>query len=73
MVRTLGIDKNAMMVDVTIGVQKPDQVDPEAVKTALPIGQVTVKAVPGGLDVPDEEADDLAVIATAAVVVRMDV
>ncbi len=72
MVRTLEIDKAAMMVEVTIGVQQPGEVDTEAVKAALPIGQVTVTAVTGGLDVADEEADDKAVIATAAVVVRMD-
>ena len=72
MVRSLGVDRNEVRVDVTIGVQQPDKVDPEAVKATLPMGQVTVTAVKGGLDVPDEEADDVAVIATAAVVVRLD-
>ncbi len=72
MVRTLGIDKSAMTVEVTIGVQQPGNVDPEAVKAALPIGQVTVTVVKGGLDVPDQEVNDKAVIATAAVVVSMD-
>jgi hypothetical protein len=42
------------------------------VKTALPHGQVTVKVVKGGLDVPDEESGDVAVIASAAVAVRLD-
>jgi hypothetical protein len=31
-----------------------------------------VKVVKGGLDVPNEEAKDIAVIASAAVVVRVD-
>ena len=72
MLRTLEVDKSTVQVDVTIGVQKPDEVDTEAVKATLPVGQVTVKAVKGGLDVPDEEAGDIAVIASAAVEVRLD-
>jgi len=72
MVRTLGVDRNTVVVDVTIGVQRPDQVDAEAVKAVLPMGQVTVKVVEGGLDIPDEEANDIAVIASAAVAVRLD-
>jgi len=72
MVRSLGIDRNTVRVDVTIGVQQPDKVDREAVKRTLPMGQVSVNAVKGGLDVPDDEGKDLAVIATAAVVVRVD-
>lgn len=72
MVRTLGVDRDAVRVDVTIGVQRPDRVDAEAVRAVLPMGQVTVDVVEGGLDVPDEEASDLAVIASAAVAVRLD-
>lgn len=72
MVRSLGIDRNDVRVDVTIGVQKPDEVDPEAVKATLSMGQVEVTAVMGGLDVRDDEVDDIAVIATAAVVVRVE-
>ena len=71
-IRTLGLDSRAMQVEVTIGVQQPDKVDAEAVRAALPHGQVTVKAVKGGLDVPDESSADIAVIASAAVVVRID-
>jgi uncharacterized protein (TIGR02058 family) len=72
MVRTLGIDRDTVRVDVTIGVQRPDRVDAEAVKAALPMGQVTVKVVEGGLDIPDEEGNDVTVIASAAVAVRLD-
>ena len=46
--------------------------DTEAVKATLPIGQITVSAVRGGLDIRDDEADDIAVIASAAVEVRLD-
>ena len=72
MVRALKIDRDTVHVDVTIGVQRPGEVDAEAVRAALPMGKVTVKVVEGGLDVPDQEADDIAVIASAAVAVRLD-
>lgn len=72
MLRTLGVDAEAVLVDVTIGVQRPDEVDTEAVKATLPIGAVTVTAVRGGLDVADDERDDTAVIASAAIAVRFE-
>ena len=72
MIGSLGIDSRTMQVDVTIGVQQPEKVDTEAVKATLPHGVVTVNAVKGGLDVPDDERGDVAVIASAAVSVRLD-
>jgi uncharacterized protein (TIGR02058 family) len=72
MVRTLGVDRDSVRVEVTIGVQRPDRVDAEAVRAVLPMGQVTVKVVEGGLDVPDDAGNDLTVIASAAVAVRLD-
>ena len=72
LIRTLGLDARAMQVEVTVGVQQPDKVDAAAVKSALPHGQIEVRVVKGGLDVPDEESGDIAVIATAAVAVRLD-
>ena len=72
MVRALGVDRDQVHVDASIGVQKPDQVDIARVKETLPFGIVTVDAVKGGLDVEDKEHDDIAVIATAAIVVRME-
>ena len=72
-IRSLKLDRKDVDVDVTIGVQKPEQVDAEAVKATLPHGAVTVKVVKGGLDVADEEAGDIAVIASAAIAVRIDV
>ena len=71
-VRSLGLDSNAMRVEVTIGVQKPERVDAAAVKASLPRGQVTLNVVKGGLDVPQEGAHDLAVIASAAIAVRFE-
>ena len=71
-IRTLGLDIRTMQVEVTIGVQQPERVDIEAVRKSLPYGIVTAKAVKGGLDVPQEENHDLAVIASAAIAVRFD-
>jgi uncharacterized protein (TIGR02058 family) len=72
LIRTLKLDARNMQVEVTIGVQQPDKIDAAAVKSALPHGEVTVKIVKGGLDVPDDETGDIAVIASAAIAVRMD-
>ena len=72
MIRSLGLDRNAAQVEVTIGVQKPEAVDTAKVKAALPLGQVTVKVVKGGLDVPDEGHHDLVAIASAAIAVRFE-
>lgn len=71
-IRTLAIDKKSIDVEVTIGVQKPEKVDTEKVKASLPVGRVTVKVVKGGLDIPDPENNDPAVIASAAIAVRID-
>ena len=72
-IRSLKIDKSKLEVEVTVGVQRPEQVDIEAVKKSLPVGSVTVRAVKGGLDVADPENNDPAVIASAAIAVRIDV
>ena len=72
-IRSLKIDKTKLDVEVTIGVQRPEQVDLERIKSSLPIGNVTVKAVKGGLDVADPENNDPAIIASAAIAVRIDV
>jgi uncharacterized protein (TIGR02058 family) len=71
-IRTLGIDRRTVDVEVTIGVQKPEQVDLERVKASLPVGNVTVRAVKGGLDIPDPDHGDVAVIAAAAIAVRVE-
>jgi uncharacterized protein (TIGR02058 family) len=71
-IRTLGVDARTMQVEVTIGVQRPERVDAGLVKAVLPHGQITVNVVKGGLDVPDDESGDVAVIASAAVAVRLE-
>lgn len=72
LLRTLEIDPSTMEVDVTVGVQQPEKVDRSAVKAALPHGRISINVVRGGLDIPEEGANDHAVIASAAIAVRLD-
>src|SRR3982750_4567026 len=73
MIRTLKINsKTDMFVDVTIGVQNPHKGDAEKGPASLPHGIVTVRVVKGGLDVADPDNNDPAVIASAAVAVRLE-
>lgn len=71
--KSLDLDRDAMQIEVTIGVQKPEEVDKQAVADVLPYGTVTVKPVLGGLDVADPVQANHIVIATAAIAVRYDV
>ena len=72
LIRSLGLDTRTMLVDVTIGVQRPEKVDAATVQASLPHGKAVVNVVKGGLDVPDETSGDVAVIASAAVSVRFE-
>lgn len=60
-----GVPHDAMRVSVTVAVQKPEEVDTDALARMLPRGRVEVRAVFGGLDV--ETGQDVIVIAQAAV------
>ncbi len=57
-----------MLVDVTVGVPDPASVDTETVKRELPHGEITVKAVDGGLRVPFGDT----LIACAAIIVSVE-
>ncbi len=70
---SLGLDPAAMQVNVTIGVQQPDQVDTARVAEILPYGKVTVRAVKGGLNVPDEARGNTTIVAAAAIEARYDI
>ncbi|WP_275286230.1 Lin0512 family protein [Halomonas elongata] len=65
--KSLGYDHREMRVQVTIGVQKPERVDAEAVAAELPRGRAEVSVVHGGLDVHDPDNATTHVIATAAI------
>ena len=66
-----GLDRSAMIIEVDVAVQRPEQVDTEKVAAILPYGQASVRAVHGGLDVPKPDGG-ITVIANAAVVVYLD-
>jgi len=70
--RSLNINPADMQVRVTIGVQKPEQVDVSQVEAKVPHGKVTVTVVKGGLDVADEEVNDVTVTASAAIEAYID-
>ena len=69
----LGLPVDAMQVEVTIGVPRPDRVDTEAVLAVLPHGTGTVRVVEGGLEIPNDAGTGTTLIANAAAVVRLDV
>lgn len=69
----LGMDTDAMVVDVLIGVPRPDRVDREQVLAVLPHGTGTVTVVEGGLEIANDAGTDSTVIAHAAAIVRLDV
>ena len=69
----VGLPVDAMQVEVTIGVSRPDLVDTEAVLAVLPHGSGTVRVVEGGLDIANDAGTGKTVVANAAAVVRLDI
>ncbi len=67
-----GFPREAMLIDVQIGVQQPDAVDRDALLKIFPYGQPVITVVRGGLDVPKPGSDRVSVVAHAAVVVSFD-
>ena len=57
-----------MLVDVTVAVPDPSSVDIDAVRRELPHGEVSVRAVNGGLSVPGADT----IIACAAITVSVE-
>ncbi len=71
MAELFGFPKEAMLVDVEIAVQQPDQVDTTALSDIFPYGQITVRATHGGLDIPRPDGKPT-VIANAAISVSFE-
>ena len=71
-IKTLGLNKDELKIEVTIGVQSPHKIDVDQIKKSLPFGSITVKVVLGGLDVLDEENGEKIVIASAAIEVYIE-
>jgi len=68
----VGLPLDAMQVEVTIGVPRPEQVDKAAVLAVLPHGTGTVRVVAGELEIANDTGTNSTVIANAAAVVRLD-
>ncbi|QEA38270.1 hypothetical protein FGL86_03740 [Pistricoccus aurantiacus] len=64
--------KTAMIIDVEVGVQKPEEVDKDALLGNFPYGQPSVEVVKGGLDVPRPDGSGVTVIANVALKVSFD-
>ena len=47
-----GFEKSDMLIDVEIGVQKPDEVDSGAIKAVLPMATARSKCCPAGWTFP---------------------
>ena len=58
--------KEAMIIDVEIAVQQPDQVDTAALLSVFPYGQPSITVSHGGLDIP-KPGGGTTVIANAAI------
>lgn len=66
-----GASKEAMVLDVEIGVAQPDAIDVAKVAAAFPYGRPRVTVTQGGLDVPRPDAAPN-VIATVAISVSLE-
>jgi len=70
--RSLDIDPDSMVVEVNIGIEKPEKVDTQVIAKQIPYGSVTVKATHGGLYLQDVDNQITTVVATAAVIASID-
>ena len=69
----LGMPTDSMVVEVLIGVPRPERVDKAEVLKVLPHGTGTVSVVEGGLEIANDAGTSSTVIANAAAIVRLDV
>lgn len=71
--RALGYAPEEMLVEVTIGVAKPDKVNKEKLLEILPYGTGRITLIRGGLDIPHEDGSDVTIVANAAAIVSLDI
>src|SRR5436190_5219817 len=69
----LGKPTDSMVVEVLIGVPKPDLVDKAQVLAVLPHGTGTVKVFEGGLEIVNDAGTGYTVIANVEAIVRLDI
>ena len=69
----MGQPREAMIVDVHIGVPHPEKVDKAQVLAVLPYGKGTVTVVEGGLEIPNDAGTDGTLIANACAIVSLEI
>ena len=69
----LGHPVEAMIVDIHIGVPRPELVDKAEVLAVLPYGKGSVTVVEGGLEIANDAGTSSTMIANACVVVSLDI
>lgn len=69
----LGMRLEEMIVDVHIGVPRPETVDKAEVLKVLPYGNGTVTVVEGGLEIPNDAATGSTMIANCCAIVSLDI
>lgn len=68
----LGHDPNEMIVDLHVGVQKPEQVDQAKIAATAPYGKIRVHVKKGGIDSPSGATGGTTIAANVAAVVSLD-
>ena len=69
--QAFGLPLEEMIVDIRVGVTKPEEVDLAKVGAEAPVGKVSVQAVEGGLEI--EMMGHRTIVANAIVTVSYDV
>jgi uncharacterized protein (TIGR02058 family) len=69
----LGQKPEDMIVDVHIGVPRPEAVDKAQVLAVLPYGRGSVSVVEGGLEIRNDAGTDSTLIANCCAVVSLDI
>lgn len=82
MADAFGFPRDAMIVDVQVATQQPDEVKTDEVAAIFPYGQVSVTSVFGGMDIPKrrvldepmqgEDKHAVTIFANAAIIVSFD-
>ena len=63
-----------MIVDVTVAITRPDEVDEETILGVLPHGKGRLTLIQGGMEIEGREGSgDFTLIANAAIIVKLDI
>ena len=73
MAHALDLPKDAMIIELTVGVPKPDEVNLSDVCAVCPYGDISAKAVEGGLSILSWDGEGRTTMASAAIEVFFDI